>query len=242
MARDSSIDTSTSSPPIRRDAAAPPGCRCAANRPESHSPIWPPTNTGARSGSPRAKPDDRARPRLQCELGGGLVAPRALQPEGRDRRDDQVRVGAEDLGRARATRARPPASPGTRRRHRPTRAAPCSDARSSAARGVDDDAPLRRGQEVEERAVVVGRDRPRPRPTTGATGRRAGGSTLMTSAPPSASSLVQYAPAIHVERSTTRSPLSGDSAMPPLRAGDRRHVSRIRRRRRPDLLSRHSGG
>ena len=28
----------------------------AANVPTSHSPIWPPTNTGARSGLPRASP------------------------------------------------------------------------------------------------------------------------------------------------------------------------------------------
>ena len=40
-------------------------------------------------------------------------------------------------------------------------------------------------------------------------GSPSGASTLITSAPPSASSFVQYAPPTHVERSTTRSPLSG---------------------------------
>ena len=40
-------------------------------------------------------------------------------------------------------------------------------------------------------------------------GSPSGASTFVTSAPPSASSFVQYAPAIQVDRSTTRSPLSG---------------------------------
>ena len=38
---------------VRLTAASVP---MAAKRPESHSPIWPPTNTGARSGLPRASP------------------------------------------------------------------------------------------------------------------------------------------------------------------------------------------
>src|ERR1700704_1551326 len=40
-------------------------------------------------------------------------------------------------------------------------------------------------------------------------GSPSGGSTLMTSAPPSASNLVQYAPAMPVDRSTTTNPSSG---------------------------------
>src|SRR5205807_1546347 len=43
-------------------------------------------------------------------------------------------------------------------------------------------------------------------------GSPSGDSTLMTSAPPSASSFVQYAPPIHVERSITRSAISGGAA------------------------------
>ena len=42
---------------------APPGCRSRRRAPESHSPIWPPTNTGARSGRP-----DRARRSLPTTL------------------------------------------------------------------------------------------------------------------------------------------------------------------------------
>ena len=49
-------------------------------------------------------------------------------------------------------------------------------------------------------------------------GSPSGDSTLITSAPPSASSFVQYAPAIHVERSTTRSPSSGGASVGPLGA------------------------
>src|SRR5690606_30018472 len=62
-------------------------------------------------------------------------------------------------------------------------------------------------------------------------GSPCGGSTLMTSAPPSASSLVQYAPAIPVDRSTTTYPYNG-------RAGSTRAHSFARF----DLLSRNSGG
>ncbi len=48
-------------------------------------------------GSPAGQPHDRSGPRLQREFGGGLVTPRALEPERRDARDGQVRVPVEDL-------------------------------------------------------------------------------------------------------------------------------------------------
>ena len=51
-------------------------------------------------------------PGLQRELGRGLVAPGALEPERRDRRDDQVRMRAEDLPRRQARVLRQPQSRG----------------------------------------------------------------------------------------------------------------------------------
>ena len=46
----------------RRRAGATPASRWRRRCPASHSPIWPPTWTGARSGQPRAEADDAARP------------------------------------------------------------------------------------------------------------------------------------------------------------------------------------
>ena len=138
----------------RRRAASVP---IAPKTPESHSPIWPPTNTGARSGRPRAKPDDPSRPRLQGELGGGLVAPGTLEAERSDRRDDQMRVCAEDLaGCERGVLChRRAAGPhdGVRRAEQGVQ--PCEIVR---VLGIDHDALLRRVEEIEERAVAIGRD------------------------------------------------------------------------------------
>jgi hypothetical protein len=52
-------------------------------------------------------------------------------------------------------------------------------------------------------------DSARPEALQCRSGSPCGGSTLRTSAPASASSLVQYGPAISLERSSTRTPASG---------------------------------
>ena len=80
IANASSIDTSTSSP---SDVAAPDR-RQGPDRAEDAGEPLPDLATDEHRctvGSAAGKPDDPSRPRLQRELGGGLVAPGALEPE-----------------------------------------------------------------------------------------------------------------------------------------------------------------
>ena len=95
----SSIDTSTSSPIAHRRAGATRACRWRRRCPRATRRSGRRRGPAAGRAQPRARPTMPPDQRLQRELGGGLVVPRPLEPERRDRRDGQVRVGPEQLGR-----------------------------------------------------------------------------------------------------------------------------------------------
>ena len=110
-------------------------------------------------GQPAGKTHHRPRPRLEGELGGRVVAPRTLEPKWRDRRDDQVRMASRGSRRVRAMPAPPTREP----RDQTTASADarswcsgCDDRRASQSSTTD--TALRRSQEIEERAIVIGRD------------------------------------------------------------------------------------
>ena len=117
------------------------------------------------------QPDDRARPGLQGELGGGPFAPRTVQPERRDGRDGQMGRGTTDgVGR----QGRQLGQAGSPRPHDGVGAAQQIVHRCQVPVGIGDHALLGRRQEREQRAVVtIGNGSPggRPRPQRIALGR-----------------------------------------------------------------------
>ena len=137
-----------------------PSCHAAAiTRPASHSPICPPTNSGARSCAPRPSPTTPPDHACRVNSVAGSVAHGPSRPNGVI--DVTVRCGmtlrpvlagenSSSAGdrRARATTPRRPRSPASR----------ATGSTSSSFAGIDDDAVLRARQEAEQRAVVAGLD------------------------------------------------------------------------------------
>ena len=140
-------------------------------------------------------------------------------------------------------RPSPPASRGTRRRRPPKTSSVCSGPRpalpSASTTTLCFDA-LRKLKSAPSASGAISA----PEADHRRSGSPSADSTLITSAPPSARSFVQYPPAIHVERSTTRSPLSGGAAGLPFGVSVEgcRHRQSVSWCRRPEWLRRQSGG
>ena len=193
---------------------------------------------------PPRQSDDPAGPGLQRELGGRLVAPGTVEPERRDRRDDQVRVGAQHRTRVQRRLLR------QRRALRPDDGVgriqqSVQRVETAGVRAVDHDAALGGAEEVEERAVVVGGDRrPRGRP---ASQRIALGRLDLDDLGAAVGQQLRAVgaadPGREVDdpepRERWRHGPAGRSRPPLLRCG---HVQSAAGRRRPERLSRHSGG
>ena len=166
-------------------------------------------------GSPSASPviDMIAGLALDGEVEAGPVRVRALRPGSRrssSRRppgrvaDERLAVEAELAGAARAG--------SSRRRRRPRPPAAADDREPARVGEVDRDralAAVRR--QVVRRLALDERRAPGARLDRRCPGR----STLTTSAPRSASIIVQYGPASTRERSSTRTPASGAAALMP---------------------------
>ncbi len=181
----------------------------AAKPPAIHSPIRPPAPTGTRSTRPRWAVEPVAAWRVNSVAGRWAHGP--LLPHGEI--DTSERAG---LRACRTSRPRPqPASaPGSK-----LSMASCAVAASAST--------LSRPAALARSAVMLrfealrcwksAPSSPSPRVAPDADQRRSGSppwgdSTLTTSAPASASSFVQYGPAICVEKSITRSPARGQPA------------------------------
>ena len=231
MARHSSADTSTRSP--RPGAVAGRSGRDRAERPEGptvHSASPPPT---ARGPDRRSRGCGGSRP---GPGGGGPRSPRrrgAVEPEGREAHHHQLGVAIGQGARA-----------STAGGHRPVRSPKVEAMTTSDCAGQVVDG-VRRPTGPRGRSPGSACDEARNRkrapsgspslPTEPDTDQRrsrwpSGGSTLVTLAPASASSLAQYAPATSSDRSRTRSPSRpGADRRSPVRSRPRRVD-----RRRPD--------
>ena len=215
VASTSSIDTSTSSPlPItspvpaarrRRSAVIAP---TAATTPESHSPICPPTYIGARSGDPRPSPT--IAPDHACNVNSvaGFSLHGPSRPNGVI--DTTTRPGSAPTSSSGAIElSSATVDPGDRTTTSAAATRSCRASTSVAFAGSTTvlrlDAPRCRNSAPSSPWAIDDDDADQRR-----SGSPSGASTFVTSAPPSASNFVQYAPAIHVDRSMTRSPLSGD--------------------------------
>ena len=192
----SSIDTSTSSaPPRNREASV----AALAYAPARYSPTCPPTYTGARSAAPRPRPT--MPPDHACSVNS--VAGRSHHGPSRPNGviDVTVRCGCADriAGGVNTT-----LSATLEPRDHTTASASASSALtksrsdSGSATTLCFEHARKLNRAPSSPGLISAPDADHRR-----SGSPSGGSTLMTEAPASASSLVQYAPAIPTDRSTT---------------------------------------
>ncbi len=205
----SSIDRSISSPPgsRRRPAAR---VEMAPNTPETHSPIWPPTKTGARSGLPRANPTTPPDHAWSVNSVAGLSFQGPSRPNG------VIAVTVRCGCLSRISRGASAGCSATEEPRDHTTASADASSVSSAARLSARSTStttlcfeaLRKLKSAPSASGAIAA----PEADQRRSGSPSGDSTLMTSAPPSANSFVQYAPPIQVDRSMTRRLLKGDAA------------------------------
>ena len=141
-------------------------------------------------GPPRARPTIPPDHAWRVNSVAALSLHGPSRPNGRDRRDDQVRMGPQQLAGVQRRPAPPAASPATRPPRRPTPSSACSAARSPASVPSTTtlclEAPRKLNSAPSSSAGIAAPEADHRR-----NGSPSGDSTLMTSAPPSASSFVQ---------------------------------------------------